>query len=175
MSLPQKWRVHQLSGGDDDEKLDSGYSQGHVSQLCGYGRVVRHHGNEAARGHGAANESHRGPRRRCAQADRSAHNAAHRMGLHFGIGIVVWGTLFAVLYPRLPGSVLIRGVLFGIGAWILMMVMFLPIAGQGLFGISGGMVVPVMTLMLHLIYGAVLGLVFGKLSAKSDKQLQTAV
>lgn len=86
--------------------------------------------------------------------------------LHFGIGIVVWGTLFAVLYPRLPGSVLIRGVLFGIGAWILMMVIFLPIAGQGLFGISGGMAVPVMTLMLHLIYGAVLGLVFGKLSAK---------
>ena len=86
--------------------------------------------------------------------------------LHFGIGIVVWGTLFAVLYPRLPGSNPIKGVLFGIGAWLLMMGIFLPMAGQGLFGLSGGVVVPVMALMLHLVYGAVLGLAFGKLSAR---------
>lgn len=86
--------------------------------------------------------------------------------LHFGVGIVVWGTLFAVLYPKLPGSNLLKGILFGIGAWVLMMGIFQPMAGQGLFGLNGGMIVPVMTLMLHLIYGAVLGLVFGKLSAR---------
>ena len=86
--------------------------------------------------------------------------------LHFGVGIVVWGTLFAALHQRIPGSNLTKGILFGIGAWVLMMVVFQPMAGQGLFGINGGMVVPVMTLMLHLIYGAVLGLVFGKLSTR---------
>ncbi|MGH1482837.1 MAG: DUF6789 family protein [Geminicoccales bacterium] len=86
--------------------------------------------------------------------------------LHFGVGIVVWGTLFAALHQRIPGSNLIKGILFGIGAWVLMMVVFQPIAGQGLFGLNGGMVVPMMTLMLHFVYGVVLGLVFAKLSAR---------
>lgn len=84
--------------------------------------------------------------------------------LHFGVGIVVWGTLFAALHQRIPGSNLIKGVLFGIGAWVLMMGVFQPMAGQGFFGLNGGIVVPMMTLMFHLVYGVVLGLVFGKLS-----------
>lgn len=86
--------------------------------------------------------------------------------LHFGIGVFIWGTLFAVLHQRIPGSNLIKGVLFGIGAWLLMMGIFLPMAGQGLFGMSIGMVVPVMALMLHLVYGAVLGTAFGRLSSR---------
>lgn len=86
--------------------------------------------------------------------------------LHFAIGAFVWGTLFAVLRPAIPGSNLIQGLIFGVGAWLLMMCIFLPMAGQGLFGMSVGMVIPVMALMLHLVYGAVLGLTFGKLSAR---------
>lgn len=86
--------------------------------------------------------------------------------LHFAIGTLVWGTLFAFLRPRIPGSKLIKGLIFGIGAWFLMMWIFLPMAGQGLFGMNGGVVIPVMSLMLHLVYGAVLGIAFGKLSTR---------
>ena len=67
----------------------------------------------------------------------------------------------------LPEALIIGWVLHfgvGIGAWVLMMVIFQPMAGQGLFGLNGGMVVPVLAFMLHLVYGAVLGLVFRKLS-----------
>ena len=37
--------------------------------------------------------------------------------------------------------------------------------GAGFFGLKMGMMAPFMTLMLHVIYGAVLGYVYGKLAA----------
>lgn len=81
--------------------------------------------------------------------------------MHFMIGTVVWGGLFALLQDRIPGSnTVIRGILFGIGAWVLMMVMVMPMAGAGLFGMNFGMAAPVMTLMLHMIFGATLGAVY---------------
>jgi len=83
---------------------------------------------------------------------------------HFVIGSVVWGGLFAVLAPSLPGgSLWLKGIVFGIGAWLLMMVAVMPMAGAGLFGMGLGMAAPVMTLMLHVIYGAVLGGVYSAL------------
>ena len=84
--------------------------------------------------------------------------------LHFAVGTFVWGPLFGVIHLALPGSNLGKGLIFGIGAWLLMMGIFSPIAGHGLFGMNVGMVVPLMTLMLHLVYGAVLGVAFGKFS-----------
>lgn len=81
---------------------------------------------------------------------------------HFMIGTVVWGGLFAWLNPNLPGgSYWLKGIVLGVGAWLLMMIVVMPMAGAGLFGMSLGMVAPVMTLMLHIIYGAVLGGVYG--------------
>lgn len=81
---------------------------------------------------------------------------------HFVIGTIIWGGLFAWLDPYLPGdSHWLRGVLFGVGPWILMMVVVMPMAGAGPFGMDLGIMAPVMTLVLHLIYGAVLGAVYG--------------
>ncbi|MGE0852612.1 MAG: DUF6789 family protein [Hyphomicrobiaceae bacterium] len=81
---------------------------------------------------------------------------------HFAIGAFVWGGLFALLEPSLPGqSHWVRGVVFGIGAWILMMIAVMPMAGAGMFGMSLGMMAPVMTLGLHVIFGAVLGGTYG--------------
>jgi hypothetical protein len=81
--------------------------------------------------------------------------------LHFGIGTVMWGGLFALFSSKLPGqSLLMMGVVFGVGAWLLMMIMVMPMAGAGLFGMKFGMMAPVMTLMLHMIFGAVLGGVY---------------
>ena len=82
---------------------------------------------------------------------------------HFMIGALVWGILFALLVNILPGNVLISAIVFSIGAWLIMMMGPMPMAGEGLFGLNLGMMAPVATLMLHIIWGVVLGLVYKRL------------
>lgn len=85
--------------------------------------------------------------------------------LHFLIGTVLWGIGFALFYKVLPGgSAVVKGIGFGVLAWVLMMLIPMPMAGAGLFGMKMGMMAPVMTLVLHLIWGAALGATFGALS-----------
>lgn len=88
--------------------------------------------------------------------------------LHFLIGSVIWGLFFALLYHRLPGrAAAVKGIAFGTFAWFLMMVIVMPMTGAGLFGLHIGIGAPVATLVLHWIYGAVLGAVYSKLVAGS--------
>ncbi len=87
---------------------------------------------------------------------------------HFIIGTAVWGILFAVLVNRIPGtSPIVKGLIFGTAAWVLMMVLVMPMAGAGLFGLHLGMGAPAATLVLHWVYGAVLGAVYGKLASST--------
>jgi len=87
-------------------------------------------------------------------------------GMHFMIGTVLWGFLFAILYPLLPGSGAVgKGISFGVLAWLMMMIGPMPMAGAGLFGMNLGLMAPMMTLILHVIFGAVMGLVFARLSS----------
>ena len=84
--------------------------------------------------------------------------------IHFMIGMLAWGLGFVAVFSILPGATdVTRGISFGVAAWFLMMLVVMPMAGAGLFGLNMGMMAPAMTLMLHAIYGAVLGLVFGRL------------
>ncbi len=83
---------------------------------------------------------------------------------HFIIGTAVWGGAFALLSHYLPGNVnVFTGIAFGAAAWLMMMLLVMPMAGAGLFGLRFGMVAPILTLMLHAIYGAVLVLTFNRL------------
>lgn len=94
---------------------------------------------------------------------------------HFMIGAVVWGSLFAWLDPHLPGKRhWLKGITFGVGAWLLMMIAVMPMAGAGLFGLNFGMMAPIMTLMLHVIFGAVLGGVYGAEHPAAAHQFQVA-
>ena len=94
---------------------------------------------------------------------------------HFMIGSIVWGGLFAWLNPHLPGQAhWLKGIIFGTGAWLLMMIAVMPMAGAGLFGTNLGMMAPVMTLILHVIFGAVLGGVYGAERPESANLLQSA-
>jgi len=82
---------------------------------------------------------------------------------HFVIGTIVWGGAFALLYDHIPGGgAVIRGIVFGVAAWLLMMIVVMPMAGAGVFGMSLGIMAPIMTLVLHIIFGAVMGLVYDK-------------
>ena len=86
--------------------------------------------------------------------------------VHFMIGMLAWGLGFVAVSRYLPGKTdLTRGISFGVAAWAMMMLVIMPMAGAGFFGLKMGMMAPVMTLMLHVIYGAVLGYVYGKLGA----------
>jgi hypothetical protein len=81
--------------------------------------------------------------------------------MHFLIGTVLWGTLFAWLDPNIPGEGhWLKGILFAVGAWLVMMIVMMPMAGAGLFGSHLGIMAPVMTLILHGIYGLILGAVY---------------
>lgn len=86
--------------------------------------------------------------------------------MHFVIGTIAWGLLFAALNNKLPTSSMVtKGMIFGAIAWLLMMIGPMPMAGAGLFGLKMGMMAPVMTLILHLVFGAVLGAVYGRLAS----------
>ena len=74
-------------------------------------------------------------------------------------GIFVFSTLFAVFAPRLPArTYLAKSLAFATASWLLMMVLFMPLAGAGLFGLGRSPVVPVATLVLNLAYWLALGM-----------------
>lgn len=82
-------------------------------------------------------------------------------GVHLALGTLVWGPLFAVLSPKIPGSTcVVRGIVFSVAAWLLMALIVLPLAGMGVFGLRYGFAAPVTTLLLHMVYGVALGFAY---------------
>lgn len=87
-------------------------------------------------------------------------------GVHFMIGVVGYGAAMALLDAHLPGdSHVMHGVMVGVIGWLVMMVMLMPMMGAGIFGMGMGVMAPMMTLVLHLIFGAVLGWTYGASSS----------
>jgi uncharacterized membrane protein YagU involved in acid resistance len=86
---------------------------------------------------------------------------------HFVLGTVLWGFLYAALQARVPGTPVVKGLIFGVAAWLVMMIVFMPLAGHGMFAMSLGPQAAMATLVLHLIFGAVLGLVYAKVARGS--------
>jgi hypothetical protein len=88
------------------------------------------------------------------------------------VGFVVGGALFATVYSKLPGTGgFLKGIVFGLASWVLMMLVFMPFTGAGIFALHAGSKVIVFTLALGAIYGVVLGGVYawdrGPMSAGS--------
>jgi hypothetical protein len=89
--------------------------------------------------------------------------------MHFMIGSVAWGGAFIVLNNVLPGtSQIAKGICLGIVAWFMMMIGPMPMSGAGLFGLNMGILAPVMTFMLHIVFGVVLGAVFIRLGGVEE-------
>ncbi len=87
---------------------------------------------------------------------------------HFMIGSV-WGIAYAYIGVRmLPGAPWQKGLLFSIVPWLMMQTMASPMMGTGVFfsSTSSGMMMVAGSLMGHLFYGAVLGLVYTKLTSR---------
>jgi len=91
---------------------------------------------------------------------------------HFMIGTIVYGLAIAGLDRVLPSlNRVILGLILGAGGWLIMMIMLMPMAGVGLFGMTLGIMAPMMTLILHLIFGGVLGWVYGRLVGKVSPKI----
>jgi len=94
--------------------------------------------------------------------------AALGWAVHSIIGVVGYGAAILILNESLPGdSPTGHGVIIGFLGWLIMMIMVMPMAGVGMFGMAMGLMAPMMTLVLHLIFGTVLGWTYGKLLSNS--------
>lgn len=114
-----------------------------------------------------------------------AHMIAGMMGMpntpavgwivHFMIGTVGYGVALALLDEHLPGdSHVVHGIMLAIVGWLIMMIMLMPMAGAGFFGLSMGIMAPMMTLVLHLIFGAILGWYYGHALEQSGAAMKRA-
>jgi hypothetical protein len=78
-------------------------------------------------------------------------------------GGLLWAVLYSLVEPRLPGSPWQRGVTFALVPALVSLVVVLPLLGGGLFGLAlGAGPLPIIgNLLLHAVYGAILGVVYG--------------
>jgi uncharacterized membrane protein YagU involved in acid resistance len=80
--------------------------------------------------------------------------------LHFLVGIA-WALLYAgLVLDRLPGTALVRGILYGGMVFLLAQTILMPLVGAGFFS-RGDVPTLVGSLLGHLVYGGVLGWVYG--------------
>jgi hypothetical protein len=90
----------------------------------------------------------------------------------FFAGGLLWAMLYGLVFePRLRGAGWERGVRFALIPWLVSLVIFLPLVGGGLFGMNlgAGPLPSVGNLILHLVYGAVLGAVYGSAESVYDR------
>lgn len=87
---------------------------------------------------------------------------------------IMIGTVLALIYvyvfsSKLPGNGLVRGALYGLVPWFVSQIMINPMMGAGIF--ASNTLAPIAmvmgSLMGHLVYGAVVGVVYGTHSVKS--------
>lgn len=88
--------------------------------------------------------------------------------LHFFVGTVVWGIGFAMLHDYMHGPDWQRGLLFALGAWIVVITGAAVLILAGVIAMELTPVMIVATLVVHVLYGVVLGLVYAWLLERPD-------
>ena len=87
------------------------------------------------------------------------------MGAHLATSLIM-AALYAYLFePRVGGADWTKGVYFSVLPWFLSVTIFFPLVGGGVFGVElGAGPLPYLgNLVLHLVFGATLGLMYGPL------------
>jgi hypothetical protein len=92
-------------------------------------------------------------------AERTADGVVLAIGANLAMGLLLALVYARYVEPRLSGPSWWRGLRFALVPWLLSLVIFLPLMGGGLFGmdVGAGPLPIVGNLILHLVYGAVLG------------------
>ena len=89
-------------------------------------------------------------------------------GLHFMLGVFGYGVAMAALDVHLPNTGdVAHGVILGFIGWLATTIVLMPMAGAGLFGLNYGPMAAAVPLVLHLVFGIVLGSLYG-LTARSS-------
>jgi hypothetical protein len=84
---------------------------------------------------------------------------------HFIIGSIVWGWMYAVMEPILPGRrPLTKGLYFGFVVTLLVWFAVLPLVGAGMFGLHLSMIQPLVSMAQSLLFGVVLALTYDRLT-----------
>jgi hypothetical protein len=83
---------------------------------------------------------------------------------HLNFGVIIFPHIYAyALYPILPGPPWLKGMSFGVGLWLFLELLVMPMVGAGVFSIhTAHTLYNVMgALVVHLLYGVTLGAVAG--------------
>jgi uncharacterized membrane protein YagU involved in acid resistance len=101
------------------------------------------------------------PRMNPAEMLASAMGGSRLLGW---LGHLMVGTILAIGYalvaPKLPGAPWLRGAVYGIAPWLLAQLVVIPMMGMAVF--SGSFALAAGSLIGHLVYGAILGAVYGE-------------
>lgn len=89
---------------------------------------------------------------------------------HFVSGVLILGSLFGILCPRMPGQTPeTKGIIFAVGAWAILMVGVFLVGDPRMFRDSGGFGMVAWMLVSHMVFGIVLGNVYARL-VQREKQ-----
>jgi len=82
---------------------------------------------------------------------------------HFFVGTLLWGSVFGFVHDYLFGPSWLRGAVFASTAALIVMFGIAPLSGSGFLCLKLGLFAPVVVVLFHLAYGAILGGIYGKL------------
>lgn len=80
--------------------------------------------------------------------------------IHFLVGILLAVIYAAFFSGRLPGSPLVRGLIYGLLVFLVAQLVFMPLAGIGLFS-RGDLELIAGSLLGHFVYGGLTGWIYG--------------
>lgn len=94
--------------------------------------------------------------------ERTANQVALALAANLAMGLLLAVIYASLVAPVLRGPGWQRGMLFALIPWLLSILIFLPLVGGGFLGMDlGAGILPIIgNLILHLVYGAVLGSVY---------------
>ena len=97
-------------------------------------------------------------------AERTADGVVLAIGANLAMGLLLALVYARYAEPRLHGPSWWRGMQFALIPWLLSLVVFLPLMGGGVLGMDvGAGPLPILgNLILHLVYGAVLGISYAE-------------
>lgn len=89
-------------------------------------------------------------------------------------GGLLWAIVYTLVEPRLPGAPWQRGVIFAMVPALVSLVVVLPLLGGGLFGVAfgAGPLPAIGNILLHAVYGAILGVVYGPFGDRDASTLE---
>ena len=88
----------------------------------------------------------------------------YTMGMiaHNMMGVMGFAIVYVIGFDYLPGSPIVKGLIFGTALWAAAVAVVMPMAGAGfLMANIGGMMAVMASLMGHLVYGGLLGALAG--------------